>query len=509
MRSARVALLLALLASSSEAALKRVPFNALNGTVDFLVADTLADLPATGPRDGVQAFVRSEGTVYCYLASAWDTCAVAGGSGTAVALDISSDDSLESSGLTRISTSGDVSGIFSEPSANRLLIDVSAEWPVATAALGVSGLTASRCLRADGSGNLAPAAADCTFGTVTSIAVALPAQFSISGSPVTASGTITASWASASQNFVLAGPGSGGSGVPAFRALVSADIPSNAADTSGNAATCTALAANPGDCSGADNEFGWRIAQSGDLSCASVVAEPLRPSTINVWPASPSAYDDEFRPTTLDGKWTVTTVTGNATGAGSISLLASPAAPVQDLSTVPGWLMWQSDASGSSVAFVQSWTEDTTSLVLARCQQDQRNYSAAQEGSIHFGFTNSSDSNESVFIWANTQGTSIVFRLQVQNNGTFSEVASSSLSEVQPLSPFILMIARNGNLYYGFVSYNEGASFTFLGSVTKTGVLAFDQLRLVYVGANETPSPIMGCDYFRFESDNVYPTISR
>lgn len=39
--------------------------------------------------------------------------------------------------------------------------------------------------------------------------------------------------------------------------------------------------------------------------------------------------------------------------------------------------------------------------------------------------TVAADSNESVFIWANTTGAALVFRLQVQNNGAFTEVVSS------------------------------------------------------------------------------------
>ncbi len=62
-------------------------------------------------------------------------------------------------------------------------------------------------------------------GTVTSVGLSLPAQFEISGSPVTGSGTLTAAWAAQSANQVFAGPSSGGSSLPAFRALVAADVP--------------------------------------------------------------------------------------------------------------------------------------------------------------------------------------------------------------------------------------------------------------------------------------------
>lgn len=65
-------------------------------------------------------------------------------------------------------------------------------------------------------------------GTVTSVGLSLPAQFSVSGSPVTGSGTLTGAWVNESINAVFAGPNSGSPGVPSFRALVAADIPATA-----------------------------------------------------------------------------------------------------------------------------------------------------------------------------------------------------------------------------------------------------------------------------------------
>lgn len=62
-------------------------------------------------------------------------------------------------------------------------------------------------------------------GTVTSVGLALPTEFAISGSPVTGLGTLTASWNNQTANTVLAGPTSGGAATPTFRALVSGDIP--------------------------------------------------------------------------------------------------------------------------------------------------------------------------------------------------------------------------------------------------------------------------------------------
>ena len=63
-------------------------------------------------------------------------------------------------------------------------------------------------------------------GTVTSVALSLPTSiFDVSGSPVTSSGTLSATLDTQTANYVWAGPTSGGAATPAFRALVAGDIP--------------------------------------------------------------------------------------------------------------------------------------------------------------------------------------------------------------------------------------------------------------------------------------------
>jgi hypothetical protein len=61
-------------------------------------------------------------------------------------------------------------------------------------------------------------------GTVTSVALSLPAIFTVSGSPVTTTGTLTGTLASQLQNLLWASP-NGSSGAPTFRAIVNADLP--------------------------------------------------------------------------------------------------------------------------------------------------------------------------------------------------------------------------------------------------------------------------------------------
>jgi hypothetical protein len=67
-------------------------------------------------------------------------------------------------------------------------------------------------------------------GSVSSVGVAMPAEFSVTGSPVTGSGTITVTKASQAANTLFAAP-SGAAGVPGFRLLTPADVPDVSAQT--------------------------------------------------------------------------------------------------------------------------------------------------------------------------------------------------------------------------------------------------------------------------------------
>ncbi len=62
-------------------------------------------------------------------------------------------------------------------------------------------------------------------GTVTSVALTLPSIISVSGSPVTTSGTLAGTLTTQSVNSIFAGPSSGAAAAPTFRALTTTDIP--------------------------------------------------------------------------------------------------------------------------------------------------------------------------------------------------------------------------------------------------------------------------------------------
>lgn len=79
-------------------------------------------------------------------------------------------------------------------------------------------------------------------GTVTSVGLSLPAIFTVSGSPVTTTGTLTATLASQTANYFFAAP-NGSAGAPTFRAIVAADVPTLNQNTTGTADNVTGIVA--------------------------------------------------------------------------------------------------------------------------------------------------------------------------------------------------------------------------------------------------------------------------
>lgn len=75
------------------------------------------------------------------------------------------------------------------------------------------------------SGGVPVWAAPAFTGTVTSVGLAMPSQFTVTNSPVTSTGTLTAAWNTQAANTALMGPASGSSAAPTFRSPVFADIP--------------------------------------------------------------------------------------------------------------------------------------------------------------------------------------------------------------------------------------------------------------------------------------------
>ena len=114
-------------------------------------------------------------------------------------------------------------------------------WPLAALAqhypaptLPLTGNETIACVQNGGNKACTPAEINAIGGTVSSVGLVLPAStFSVSGSPVTSSGTLTGAFVNQSANTVFAGPSSGSPATPAFRALVGTDLPLPTATTLG------------------------------------------------------------------------------------------------------------------------------------------------------------------------------------------------------------------------------------------------------------------------------------
>lgn len=137
--------------------------------------------------------------------------------------------------------------------------------------------------------------APATSGTVTSVALTMPAIFSVAGSPVTSSGTLAVTLAAETANTVWAGPTSGGAATPTFRALVAADLPSSAVTSIGafnNTSTANGLditsqvltlhaadGTNPGAVSTTTQTFAGDKTFSGVVSAANIIDSGLTATT--------------------------------------------------------------------------------------------------------------------------------------------------------------------------------------------------------------------------------------
>ncbi len=126
-----------------------------------------------------------------------------------------------------------------------------------------SGGGTTNYLRADGTW-AAPSGA--TSGTVTSVAFEdSTGLFTITGSPVTSSGTLTlSSLNSQAANTFFAAP-NGSAGSPTFRAIVSSDVPTLNQNTTGNAATAT-FATSAGSATTATSVTGTNVITNSNLA---------------------------------------------------------------------------------------------------------------------------------------------------------------------------------------------------------------------------------------------------
>ncbi|MFN8943438.1 MAG: hypothetical protein ACK5WZ_02310, partial [Pseudobdellovibrionaceae bacterium] len=176
-----------------------------------------------------------------------------------------------------------------------------------------------------------------TVGTsagITSVGLAMPTMFNVTGSPLTANGTITATLSNQNANSVLAGPASGGAAAPTFRALGETDLPiiSTAGKVSGSAITSGTIGGTTAmSTSGA-------IATSGNISSATQTLRQL-----NVYDSTDTNYVR------------LQTATGTSGNSHTLTLPATQGSNGQVLTNNgSGVLTWTSPSSGSVTSVTAS-----------------------------------------------------------------------------------------------------------------------------------------------------------
>lgn len=146
-------------------------------------------------------------------------------------------------------------------------------------------------------------------GTVTSVGLSAPSWLTVTGSPVTTTGTISIAGATGLTTHQVIGTGSAGS--LTLEPLTAADLPASiTSNTTGNAATATALATTPSQC--AAGSFATGIATSGNSNCSTAVT--------SVGLSTPSWLAVTGSPVTGSGTLALSAASGQAQN----SFLATP-----------------------------------------------------------------------------------------------------------------------------------------------------------------------------------------
>lgn len=142
-------------------------------------------------------------------------------------------------------------------------------------------------------------------GTVTSVAVTAPVEFSVSGSPITTSGTIAITKANETANTVWAGPTTGAAAQPAFRSLVTADLPAGTGTVTSVSVTTA-------------NGVSGSVANPTTTPAITLTLGAITPSSV----AAVGAVTGSNLSGTNTGDQTIT-LTGNVTGSGTGSFAAT------------------------------------------------------------------------------------------------------------------------------------------------------------------------------------------
>ena len=207
------------------------------------------------------------------------------------------------------------------------------------------------------SGGIPAWAAPATSGTVTSVGLSLPGIFTVSGSPVTSSGTLTGTLAVQSANLIWAGPTTGSAAAPTFRSIVGADLPNPSSTTLGGVESLAAVTSK------------W----INTISTAGVPSA-TQPAFTDISGSLAGSQLPTFTGdvTNSSAAMTVASVGGStASAVNSATLLANAATPIPTASTIAEWdANINLSANNMLVGYAtQATASATTSLTVTSAKQ--------------------------------------------------------------------------------------------------------------------------------------------
>ncbi len=314
----------------------------------------------------------------------------------------------------KVSLGGDLGGTASTPLVSKIQgVSVSSTAPTSNQVLQYNGTTWT------------PATLSAGSGSVTSVGLSLPSIFSVTGSPITTSGTLTGTLASQTANTIFAAP-NGSAGAPTFRTLVAADLPTTTVAKGGTGLT---TAPTNGQLL-IGNGTGYAL---GTLTQGTGINITNGTGTITI---AANAGVNPNQLVQLDG-------TGKLPAVDGSQLTNIPSGTVADGSITGG-------TAGTGVKIAASTITDANISSSAAIAGSKVNPSFGAQnistsGTLNTGAittTNLASINTVGYTWPNTQGTANTV-LTNNGTGTLTWAASSGLSSTLPIGQMFVGNASN------------------------------------------------------------------
>lgn len=229
-------------------------------------------------------------------------------------------------------------------------------------------------------------------------------------------------------------------------------------------------------------------------------------------PASAGTYDDEFDTGSLNGAWTLSsTGTTNPITTGTIDYTASLTTPIIDATSVPSWLMFQSDNSSiKECRIFKTISQATNETWFIRLGFANRASSSNNEMNVDIVLDDSAHPTvDYVGCGIFHSGGRNRARAYIGNNSVFTQIdTNQQLLGTISQGGVYFVIWKKSNAYYFGYNGGKGSVFSMIGTLTKTNVTAMDRLKISWQTANETPSWIDGIDFVRYKSSLDYSLVN-